>query len=178
MWSGRPSTPSRHGRTSGRWVEEVRRKLAAGRDIASELLEGAQLVREAAARASGTAATTLERYVAFIDGATDQASALHIASSPELELLMIETEERADLTTHARTLRVAGAARACPFGSWYEFFPLSQGTEHRSTARSGMRSDACLRSGDGLRRDLPAAHPPHRHHEPQGTKQRTRRRTG
>ena len=111
------------------WVEEVRRKFAAGRDIASELLEGKQLVHEAAARASGPASKTLERYVAFIDGATDQASALHIASSPELELLMIETEERADLTTHARTLRViVQRERAC-FGSWYEFFPRSQGTE-------------------------------------------------
>ncbi len=111
------------------WVEEVRRKLGAGRDIASELLEGTQLVREAAARASGTVATTLERYVAFIDGATDQASALHIASSPELELLMIETEERADLTTHARTLRVMVQRERARFGSWYEFFPRSQGTE-------------------------------------------------
>ncbi|MBA2362597.1 MAG: alpha-1,4-glucan--maltose-1-phosphate maltosyltransferase [Chloroflexia bacterium] len=111
------------------WVEEVRRKLAAGRDIASELLEGAQLVREAAARASGSVATTLERYVGLIEGATDQASALHMANMPELEHLMIETEERADLTTHARTLRVMVQRERARFGSWYEFFPRSQGTQ-------------------------------------------------
>ncbi len=111
------------------WVEEVRRKLAAGRDIASELLEGTQLVRDAGARASGTAATTLERYAGMIEGATEQNSALHMASSPELELLMIETEERADLTTHARTLRVTVQREQARFGSWYEFFPRSQGTE-------------------------------------------------
>jgi len=111
------------------WVEEVRRKLAAGRDIASELLEGAQLVREAAARASGSVATTLEWYVGLIEGATDQASALHMANMPELEHLMIETEERADLTTHARTLRVMVQRERARFGSWYEFFPRSQGTQ-------------------------------------------------
>nr|MDQ3327340.1 alpha-1,4-glucan--maltose-1-phosphate maltosyltransferase [Chloroflexota bacterium] len=109
------------------WVEEVRRKLAAGRDIASELQEGSQLVREAAGRASGDSARTLERYAGLIARAADQTEALHMASSPELEHLMIETEERADLTTHARTLRVMVQRERARFGSWYELFPRSQG---------------------------------------------------
>ena len=76
----------------------------------------------------------------------------------------------------------ADRARAL-FGSWYEFFPRSEGAPPRRRDRQGHqrhvphRRRAARRGGrDGLRRDLPAADPPDRRGQPQGPEQHPRPR--
>ena len=64
------------------------------------------------------------------------------------------------------------------YGSWYEFFPRSEGATVDAGDRRGHQRDPAHgrrapRRGrrDGLRRDLPAADPPDRRGQPQGPEQ-------
>ena len=64
------------------------------------------------------------------------------------------------------------------FGSWYEFFPRSEGATKDAADRQGhqrqlphRRQAPRRRRRDGLRRDLPAADPPDRRGQPQGPEQ-------
>jgi starch synthase (maltosyl-transferring) len=109
------------------WTEEVRRKVGAGRDVSSELLEGAALIRDTAARAPADDASTLGAYADRIERAT-QEDALHLATAPELGRLMAQYQNRDDRTEHGRRLEVYVQRERARFGSWYEFFPRSQGT--------------------------------------------------
>ena len=74
-------------------------------------------------------------------------------------------------------LRGLGRPAAGAFGSWYEFFPRSEGAGRRRTAarRTARSPRAAERlpavADDGLRRRLPAADPPDRHGQPQGPQQ-------
>ena len=64
------------------------------------------------------------------------------------------------------------------FGSWYEFFPRSEGATRDAETGTGhqrhlphRRQAARRRGRDGLRRHLPAADPPDRRGQPQGPEQ-------
>ncbi len=143
------------------WTDEVRRKVAAGRDVASGLLEGTQLVRDAAGHAAAEVAGTLERYADLIESASRQEDALHVAGTPELGRLMAEHQLRDDLTTHSRQLYIRVQRERARFGAWYEFFPRSQGTEpgKHGTFRDAERRLAPVRSMGFDVIYLPPIHP-------------------
>ena len=67
------------------------------------------------------------------------------------------------------------------YGSWYEFFPRSEGPVVGGHADHGTFASAAGpaagRRRDGLRRRLPAADPPDRHGQPQGPEQHPDART-
>ncbi|MDQ3855788.1 MAG: alpha-1,4-glucan--maltose-1-phosphate maltosyltransferase [Chloroflexota bacterium] len=123
------------------WTEEVRRKLEAGRDVASELLEGAQLIREAAARSAGEASTVLTHYADLITKSSPQSEQTYLALSPTLRRLMVEHQAQDDLTVYDRWLSVTVDRERARFGAWYEFFPRSQSPE---PGRHGTLRDAEL----------------------------------
>ncbi|MQA88629.1 MAG: DUF3416 domain-containing protein [Gemmatimonas sp.] len=109
----------------GSWASDLRKKYDAGQDIASELLEGARLVEEAADRADPGDRARLETILRELrsDGPVHQRVAA--ATSDELISLMEAYPDRHDLTEYDRTLPLQVDRVAARFAAWYEIFPRS-----------------------------------------------------
>ena len=115
----------------GTWRSELRKKRDANVDIASELLEGAQLVQAAARRTRfGEARTALTRAARDIeDLAPTQPERATIALDDELDALMRVHWAPQDLTCYPDTLQVRVDRPRAAFASWYELFPRSEGSD-------------------------------------------------
>ena len=112
------------------WRDHVERKLEFGQDVSSELLEGAELVSEAAGRASGSAATTLQDSAEVLrDTSVDQKERGKVALSTQLRELMARHFDPATITRYDRDLEVIVDRPQAGFAAWYEMFPRSQGEE-------------------------------------------------
>ncbi|HET8631964.1 MAG TPA: alpha-1,4-glucan--maltose-1-phosphate maltosyltransferase [Thermomicrobiales bacterium] len=143
------------------WADELRRKVEAGRDVASELLEGAALVRRAAGLAPEGVAATLGAYADRLAGDAPQGERVAVAAQPELAALMAAHQPRDDLTVYDRWLRVQVERERARFGAWYEFFPRSQGQEpgkHATFAEAERRLPAIRALGFDVVY-LPPIHP-------------------
>jgi starch synthase (maltosyl-transferring) len=116
------------------WRRDTERKHAAGQDIASDLVEGAALARAAAARA----------------GESSDGRRLRLAAAAGIAetLLAAETAAAAERwpdparQTADRTWTVLCERERARFGSWYEMFPRSQGTD---PARGATFAEAARR---------------------------------
>jgi starch synthase (maltosyl-transferring) len=115
------------------WVADLRKKKAAGQDLAGDLLEGARLLREAAERAAGGERETLQASARLVEATGDRAEAFRSAVDPVLAELVSAHEDPALLTRYDRELQVQVDRPAARFAAWYEIFVRSQGTDpHRS----------------------------------------------
>jgi starch synthase (maltosyl-transferring) len=115
------------------WREELEKKLAAGLDVASELLEGRAIVAEAASRAEEDDRRVLDAVIATIDGGSPQAVVAHHALSDEVAQSMRRNRSRVGSATYDRELSVVVDRVIARYAAWYEFFPRSAGTDpHRS----------------------------------------------
>ena len=111
----------------GSWVEEMRRRLAGGQvDLASELLEGAAMLRRARERAVGADAAALGRALERLDARASRDTQLDILLDAELRQVMARAQPRPDLTRHDRELEVVVDRPEAAFAAWYELFPRSQ----------------------------------------------------
>jgi starch synthase (maltosyl-transferring) len=147
------------------WQRNLLVKARAAQDVSVELLEGALLVRETAARAdqigAGRAdALWLMAQADALMGQTTFDAAAHGALSPRLTALMHTYASRSEATTSA-TLRAWVDRVRARFGAWYEMFPRSVGS---TPTRGGTFGDAStrLRSLSDLGFDivyLPPIHP-------------------
>ena len=132
------------------WRRDLAAKAAAGQDVAVELVEGALLVRDAAARAKESARGGTGR--ADADWLTSQASALSgsgadrvtIALAEELDAVMARHADRTG-ATYAEARRVWVDRERARFGAWYEMFPRSAGPD---PDRSGTFAEAAARLPD------------------------------
>jgi starch synthase (maltosyl-transferring) len=146
-WSEEPMTPLVNDRWTGRfvvpapgrfeytvegwvdhfasWRKEVCKKVEAGQDVASELLEGAELVREAARRASGDDATWLLERAALLGRGGDQADRVLAALDPDLAARMDHYPDRTGGHTYEKLLPVMVERERARYGAWYETFPRS-----------------------------------------------------
>ncbi|MGC4123155.1 MAG: alpha-1,4-glucan--maltose-1-phosphate maltosyltransferase [Myxococcales bacterium] len=109
------------------WCEELKKKMAAGQDVKSELLEGVALMEKVAAKAK--AKTAILEKVAAIKAAADNQSKARIALSHEVAGLMEHNDPRFDLQTYSVEIPVWADREKARFGAWYELFPRSQGTD-------------------------------------------------
>lgn len=107
------------------WVHEVERKHAAGRPLASELLEGVALLREAAASAPPDAAARIQAAIHAIETAPNEADAVRFATDPSLRELASTHYPRHDFTLAQFVLPVVVERERARFGAWYEMFPRS-----------------------------------------------------
>jgi starch synthase (maltosyl-transferring) len=108
------------------WRGELEKKVGAGQDVASELLEGADQVREAEPHARGGDHGRLAHHAAILgDAAADRSARIAAALSPELQGLMAVYSQPYGLTPASREYRVRADRRAAGFAAWYEFFPRS-----------------------------------------------------
>jgi starch synthase (maltosyl-transferring) len=126
------------------WAQELSRKVEAGRDLSSELLEGAQLLRAAAERAAGAgpsgafdAERLREGEKALLAG--QSAATLSRALDPRLAEAASRYPDRAVATRSDRELRVFAERKRAVFSAWYELFPRSAA---REPGRHGTFADA------------------------------------
>jgi starch synthase (maltosyl-transferring) len=129
------------------WLNGLIAKATAGQDVASELLEGAQLLEEAAAAESGPSRMT-DRLLEFADTVRSdrpQADRVAAASDPELVELMRQRPDRRTSTTADRVLCVTVDPVRARCGAWYEMFPRSV---TRDASRSGTFREAETRLPD------------------------------
>jgi starch synthase (maltosyl-transferring) len=106
------------------WLADLGKRVAAGQDVRSELLEGAALVQAAADRATGADGATLRGWAARLQQAR-QADAVAAASDEGLAALMDRNLDRTDATRAEHEYEVVADRERARFASWYEFFPRS-----------------------------------------------------
>src|SRR3954471_11732439 len=117
------------------WVNELKRKIEVGRDVSSELLEGAALLDATAARAEAAGARTdAERLRQAQKALLARPSAATLAEAvdPGLTAMASRHPDRAIATRLDRELRLFAERPRAIFSSWYELFP-------RSTSPDGKR---------------------------------------
>jgi starch synthase (maltosyl-transferring) len=123
----------------GSWREGLAKKVAAGLDVASELLEGAELVRAAAARARGAEAELLAERAQRLAGRGRVAERAQEALAEDLAALMALHPDRGAAARYGRELEVQVECERARSGAWYEFFPRSCSPE---PGRHGTLRDA------------------------------------
>ena len=114
----------------GSWIDEVTKKLNAGEDIDSELLEGEALIVAARDRAHDAAIRAgidawLERWRAD----EDRSSRIEAATEGRWFALLRSLADRSHATRYDRVLEVVVDPVRARFAAWYEIFPRSQGTD-------------------------------------------------
>jgi len=176
-----PGAPRVHGgRLVDRfatWRHELEAKAAAGQDVASELLEGAQLVAPGGERAAGrtawpwrtrpsSCATTCPRGARRARAGGRPGGPHGPPPRPRPRHLPRGHPARAG--------RAAGRARR----RLVRALPALRRPSAGSTARSGTRSACCPTSPRWASTSCTCRRSTHRPHEPQGPRQRARRRPG
>jgi len=111
------------------WLADFTKKASAGRNVASDLLEGIAIVEAIRRRAKGpdmaVLSKTLERMRRV--PAVDASSAIEIVSIPELAEIAVRDGDRAEANTCPTLFEVIADRPRARFGAWYEMFPRSQG---------------------------------------------------
>ncbi len=110
--------------TFASWRHDTARKQAAGQDIASDLIEGAALARQAGERAAAEGAS---EDAARLGAAADGGAAALLAA--ETEAAARRWPDPAGRQTAARTWPLLCERTRARYGAWYEMFARSQGTE-------------------------------------------------
>jgi len=110
------------------WRRDLTKKVEVSQDVASELLEGAELVTEAAGRARSEDADWL-RWWADSLRKGDEAARVKAALDPILGTVMARHADRGAGMTYERVLRVTVDRERARFGAWYEMFPRSAADE-------------------------------------------------
>ena len=107
------------------WRSDLEKRIAAGQDIAVDLLNGAQLVEQAAERASRDDADALRRRAAHLRDAGDLEAAQVGAFDSALAALMALYPDPALETRYQHELRVTVDREKARYSAWYEMFPRS-----------------------------------------------------
>src|SRR5262245_12012 len=119
-------TLARHEFTIEAWVDRFAtwhrgftRKVEAGLDVANELLEGAAMLRTAAAQADGADAAWLAARADLLAGAGAPAERKAAALDPQLARVMARHPDRRGAATLAHPLPIEVEVERAAFGAWY-----------------------------------------------------------
>jgi starch synthase (maltosyl-transferring) len=134
-WTGRFTVTKQgwHEYTIQAWVDryaswriELIKKHEAGQqDLTSELLEGAEQVREAAARATGSDADWLYERAQFLAGSESQPARVRAGLERDLTERMARDPDHCGACTYDQSLRIMVERERARFGAWYEMSPRS-----------------------------------------------------
>jgi starch synthase (maltosyl-transferring) len=117
------------------WRLGLSKKVGAGQEVASELLEGGLLIRDAAGRARGNDQNRLGDMAAAIeDTSAEEARRVAAGLAEDLKALMARYEDRSRATRSDRTFPVMVERERARFGAWYEIFPRSAGPDPSRSA--------------------------------------------
>jgi len=111
----------------GTWRSDLVKRIAAGQDVAVELLHGAAILEHVAGLAKGVDAARLTAWADVLKTRnTEVASQTLALSDPVLEVVR-KYPDLANETFYDRDLVIVVDREKARFSSWYEFFPRSQG---------------------------------------------------
>jgi len=127
------------------WAVDLEKRLAAGMEVASELLEGAALLRPALARAVGADKKRIEERLAELERATTPLQQARILLADDTAELVENYPDRSAATTYDRELEVVVDRPLAQCAAWYEMFPRSQG---KVAGRHGTFRDCIARLPD------------------------------
>src|SRR4029453_6823733 len=117
------------------WRRDLSKKVGAGQDVSSELLEGAALVSAAIEqRAPGAGDEALLEILRALATPGDSGRQVAAALSEELAAFMAARPDRRHATSFDRVLQVSVNPERARFGAWYEMFPRSAGTDPSRSA--------------------------------------------
>ena len=116
------------------WAVDTGKKAAADQDLASDLLEGARLLGEAARRADGWAKAALEEAAGQAGALDDQGAAFRVLTDSVLVELASSQADPALATRYDRELVVVVDRERARFAAWYEIYVRSQGTDPNRSA--------------------------------------------
>ena len=108
------------------WTEDLKKRLAAGMEVASELLEGAELLRRALPRAAGADRQRIEARLVDFEAAACPAARVRILLDEETAELLAAYPDRSAATHYDREFEVVVDRSRARVGAWYEMFPRSQ----------------------------------------------------
>jgi starch synthase (maltosyl-transferring) len=148
------------------WRDGLSKKWAAGVDVGIELLEGAQLVVEAAQRARGDDRARLEHAATSLGADVPEAVRVERALADELATLMRRWADRTRASQLERPLEVDVNRERARYGAWYELFPRSAGSEpgrHATLREAEARLEEVAAMGFDVLY-LPPVHPIGRTH--------------
>jgi starch synthase (maltosyl-transferring) len=111
------------------WRRDLSKKVEAGQDVSSELLEGAELVSQTAKRAGGEDAAWLRRQAEALGGKGEAAPRAQQALEPTLASTMARHADRTFGSTYDRVLNITVDPERARYGAWYELFPRSTASE-------------------------------------------------
>jgi len=109
------------------WERGFRKKAVAGRDVASDLLEGIALMEAAARRAEGANRTAIDAALERLRALGEPRDAVAVVSDEHVLGLMARFGERWSATEYRPLLEVVADRPLARCGAWYEMFPRSQG---------------------------------------------------
>ena len=107
------------------WRHGFERKAAVDHPVASELLEGAALVRDAALRARAADRKELNARADDLAADRPQADRVPVALADDLAQLMARYPDRSQATEYGRVLPLVVERERARYGAWYELFPRS-----------------------------------------------------
>ncbi|HTW48215.1 MAG TPA: alpha-1,4-glucan--maltose-1-phosphate maltosyltransferase [Acidobacteriaceae bacterium] len=143
------------------WRSDLEKRIAAAQDIHVDLLNGAQLVEQAAERGNRDDADALRRWAAQLRNAKDTETAQRAALDPALAALMAQYPDPRLETRYERELRVVVDREKARYSAWYEMFPRSSAAQpgrHGTLRDCEARLDYVARLGFDVLY-LPPLHP-------------------
>ena len=109
------------------WLADFRKKVIAGREVASDLLEGVALIEKMTRRATTPDREILARGLEQLRTSRNGfSSALKIVEEPSLVDAAERAGERFGLVRYEPHLEVIADRPKARFSTWYEIFPRSQ----------------------------------------------------
>jgi len=124
------------------WRAGLSKKCAAGLEVTSELLEGAELIRRMADRARGADRSWLAEQARTVGGSGEMTARARTALAPELAVCVARHPDRSAETRYGQVLQVRVERERAQYGAWYEMFPRSASPE---PGRHGTFADVIAR---------------------------------
>jgi starch synthase (maltosyl-transferring) len=107
------------------WQRDLRKRVEAGQDVAVDLLIGARLVEDAAARANGKDRASLKARAAELGGDLPAATRSERALDADLAAVVARHPDLAHATTREPPLEIIVDSVRARYSTWYELFPRS-----------------------------------------------------
>jgi starch synthase (maltosyl-transferring) len=111
------------------WLADFTKKVKAARPVASDVLEGIALVEKMSVRADRADRELFERTLTLLRKTNDGATALAVVSETSISVAAERVGERSGLTRFEPLLELVVDREKARFGTWYEMFVRSQGTD-------------------------------------------------